>query len=209
VPIRVAIVEDDRDFREELAGVIDSTPGLAHAGAFASGEDALKRLAPGSADVVLMDINLPRMSGIQCISELKRAGFGAPITMLTVHEDAESIFQALQAGASGYLLKRTPLEKIIEAIEIAHEGGSPMTPQIARRVVEFFHRRGDIQSELQSLTPRERQVLELLAKGQLYKQLASELDISIDTIRHHIRHIYEKLQVNSRTEAVAKFLRVS
>jgi DNA-binding NarL/FixJ family response regulator len=208
MPIRIAIVEDDSDFRNELAEIINSTSGMKCTGGFGSAEEILKTDLLGF-DLVLMDINLPRISGIGCVFALKGKKYSRPIIMLTVHEDSETLFAALQAGAVGYLLKRTPLEKIIESIQIAHDGGSPMTPQIARRVVEHFHNRAGNTAALNTLTVRERDVLERLARGRSYKQLAAEMDISIDTVRHHIRHIYDKLQVNCRTEATLKFLKAT
>jgi DNA-binding NarL/FixJ family response regulator len=204
--IQVAIVEDDREYRDELASVINATPGMRCSGAFGSCEEFLKSDFRTAA-LVLLDVNLPRMSGVQCVSTLRARGYSGPLLMLTVHEDPETLFASLQAGATGYLLKRSSLETIIDSIRTAHAGGSPMTPQIARRVVEFFHRHTSPNPQLQTLSPREHEVLEFLAKGHLYKQIASELHISIDTVRHHIRKIYEKLQVNSRTEAILKFVR--
>jgi RNA polymerase sigma factor (sigma-70 family) len=190
-----------------MCQLIDQTSGMKCVGAFGSAEEAITMLPACAPDVVLMDINLPSMSGIDCTRHLKQFQPRIAIIMLTVYEDAETLFLALQAGACGYLLKRTSAEKILASIEDARNGGAPMTRQIARQVVEFFHKKETTKSELDCLTPREKEVLQLLAKGLVYKEVASQLEISIDTVRSHLRNIYEKLQVNSRTEAVVKLLR--
>jgi RNA polymerase sigma factor (sigma-70 family) len=205
--VRVAIVEDDFELRTEMCQLIDQTSGMKCIGAFGSAEEAIAWLPLDTPDVILMDINLPAMSGIDCTRRLKQLRPRIAIIMLTVYEDAETLFDALQAGACGYLLKRTSAEKILASIEDARNGGAPMTRQIARQVVEFFHKKETAKSELDSLTPREKEVLQLLAKGLVYKEVAKQLEISIDTVRSHLRNIYEKLQVNSRTEAVVKLLR--
>jgi DNA-binding NarL/FixJ family response regulator len=210
--IRVAIVEDNRKLRLELADTIAAQPQLECVGTCASGEEALKQLPPAAPDVVLMDIHLQGMSGIECTRQLKHRLPDTQIVMLTMFDDAEKIFSALRSGASGYLLKRFAPVELLPAIEQAYHGGSPMTPQIARQVVKAFQ--DDAQGpkpkaagETDQLTDRERELLTLMANGKHYKEVADALNISTDTVRSHIRRIYKKLQVHSRTEAVVKFLR--
>ncbi len=206
--IKVSIVDDEVDLRENIAGYIDAANGFRCVGVHSSAEDALKNLAREKPDVVLMDINLGGMSGIECVRQLKPQIPTTQVVMLTVFEDTEKIFSALAAGASGYLLKRMPPAKLLEAILDVHEGGSPMSAPIARKVVLSLRPAqvapGD---ETTALSPREREVLEGLAEGQAYKQIADKLGVSIHTVRNYIRRIYEKLHVCSRTEAVAKYLR--
>jgi len=202
--IRVALVEDDPQVREGLMSLINSAPGFHCAAACASAEEALKRLPPLSPEVVLMDIHLPGMSGIECIRRLKQQQPQMQITMLTVFEDHERIFQSLTAGASGYLLKQTPPAKLLEAISDLHRGGSPMSAQIARRVVETFQRPAAPEVSEANLTAREQEILRFLAKGYLYKEIADQLGLSVETVRTHLHRIYDKLHVRSRTEAVMK-----
>ncbi|MCX7824703.1 MAG: response regulator transcription factor [Verrucomicrobiae bacterium] len=206
MPITVAIVEDKAALRQDLADLINSRKGLRCIGAFATGEEALAALPKAPPDVVLMDINLPGMSGIDCTRELKARLPKTEIVMLTMFEDADKIFAALRAGASGYLLKRAAIAELPEAIEQAHRGGSPMTPQIARHVVQFFQSQSSQPANAEGLTERERDLLSLLARGRQYKEIAEQLGISVDTVRSHIRRIYRKLHVHSRTEAAVKFL---
>jgi DNA-binding NarL/FixJ family response regulator len=204
--IKVAIVDDEADLRENIAGFVEADKGFRCVSAYASAEEALARLPQDHPDVVLMDINLGGMSGIECVRQLKPRMPAVQIVMLTVFEDTEKIFSALAAGASGYLLKRLAPAKLLEAIREVHEGGSPMSAPIARKVVQSLQAvpaRGDENAEL---SPREREVLNGLAEGQAYKQIADRLGVSIHTVRNYIRRIYEKLHVQSRTEAVAKFL---
>jgi DNA-binding NarL/FixJ family response regulator len=203
-PIRVALVEDDRQVREGLALLIGHSPGFACVAACPSAENALQRLPGQKPDVVLMDIQLPGMSGIECILQLKRLCPKAQIMMLTVFEDHERIYQSLKAGASGYLLKQTPPAELLEAITNLHQGGSPMSAQIARRVVEAFQRPTAPEGAEALLSPREQEILHLLAQGHLYKEIADQLGRSVETVRTHIRNIYDKLHVRSRTEAVNK-----
>jgi DNA-binding NarL/FixJ family response regulator len=205
--IKVAIIEDDAWIRENLAARITQTRGFVSAGTYRTGEEAIERLPAQAPDVVLMDINLPKMNGIECVRQLKGLIPSAQILMLTVYEDSDKIFNSLLAGASGYLLKRTPQAEILDAIADVHRGNSPMTGHIARKVVQYFNRRGDLGPDMEKLSNREREVLDHLARGVPYKEIASSLAVSIDTIRAHIKGIYSKLHVHSRGEAVAKYLR--
>ena len=205
--IKVAIIEDDAWIRENLGARITQTEGFVCAGTCRSGEEAIERLPAQAPDVVLMDINLPKMNGIECVRQLKALIPSTQILMLTVYEDSDKIFNSLLAGASGYLLKRTPQAEILDAIAEVHRGNSPMTGHIARKVVQYFNQRGSIGPDMERLTNREREVLDHLARGVPYKEIASALTVSIDTIRAHIKGIYGKLHVHSRGEAVAKYLR--
>jgi len=206
MPIRVAIVEDDPGVREAITGIIRSTSGLQYVAAFASAEEALEHFPAKSTDVALVDINLPGRSGIELVAELKSSHPRLHFLMMTVYEDSEQIFNSLQAGATGYLLKRARPAEIISAIQDVAQGGSPMSPEIARKVVLFFHKRRVAAAELDQLTKREAEILSQLAKGSLYKEIADHMNISLDTVRTHLQHIYNKLQVHSRHEAVLKFL---
>ena len=205
--IKVAVIEDDEWIRENLASRIRQSPGYAFAGAYRTAEQALLELPAKAPDVVLMDINLPKMDGIECVRQLKMLIPQAQVLMLTVYEDSDKIFNSLLAGASGYLLKRTPQAEILEGIADVYKGNSPMTGHIARKVVQYFNQRGTAGSEVEKLSKREREVLEQLARGVPYKEIAGVLSVSIDTVRVHIKGIYGKLHVHSRGEAVAKFLR--
>jgi DNA-binding NarL/FixJ family response regulator len=205
--IRVAIIEDDAWIRENLAARITQTQGFVCAGSYRTGEEAIERLPALVPDVVLMDINLPQMNGIECVRQLKGLIPSAQILMLTVYEDSDKIFNSLVAGASGYLLKRTPQAEILDAIADVHRGNSPMTGHIARKVVQYFNQRGGLGADMEKLSNREREVLDHLARGIPYKEIADSLSVSIDTIRAHIKGIYSKLHVHSRGEAVAKYLR--
>ncbi len=205
--IKVAIIEDDDWIRENLAGRIKQSPGFLFVGSYRTAEEALVELPAQAPDVVLMDINLPKMNGIECVRQLKLLISSAQVLMLTVYEDSDKIFNSLLAGASGYLLKRTPQAEILEAIADVYRGNSPMTGHIARKVVQYFNQRGSGVNEVEKLSKREREVLEQLARGVPYKEIADVLSVSIDTVRVHIKGIYGKLHVHSRGEAVAKFLR--
>jgi DNA-binding NarL/FixJ family response regulator len=207
VAITVSIVEDDARVRESLAGLISRAPGFQCISHYPTGEDALAEIPKKKPEVVLMDINLPGMSGIECVRKLKAVEPSCQIVMLTVYENTEQIFKALSNGASGYLLKATPPEELLSAIQDVHRGGSPMTSHIARKVVQSFQQSPTSAKATEYLSPREQEVLELLAKGFLYKEIADQLHISFETVHTYIRRIYEKLQVRSRTEAVAKYLR--
>jgi DNA-binding NarL/FixJ family response regulator len=205
--ITVSIVDDEADLRKHMAGYLAAAGNIRCISAYASGEEALQNLPKDKPDVVLMDINLGGMDGVECVRQLTPLMPGSQVLMLTVFEDTEQIFRALAAGASGYLLKRLSPKKLLEAIEEVREGGSPMSAPIARKVVQSFKAvpaRGD---ESVDLSPRERSVLDGLAEGLAYKQIADNLGVSIHTVRNYIRRIYEKLHVCTRTEAVAKFLR--
>jgi DNA-binding NarL/FixJ family response regulator len=204
--IKVSIVEDDDWIRENLAGRITQTEGFVCVGACRTGEEAIAQLLGQAPDVVLMDINLPKMNGIECVRQLKALIPSAQILMLTVYEDSDKIFNSLLAGASGYLLKRTPQAEILDAIADVYRGNSPMTGHIARKVVQYFNQRGGADPEVEKLSNREREVLEYLVRGSSYKEIAGALSVSIDTVRAHIKGIYGKLHVHSRGEAVARFL---
>jgi DNA-binding NarL/FixJ family response regulator len=207
MPINVSIVEDSDKFRETLARVLNRAEGFRCISNYPNAEDALKALPQEKPDVVLMDINLPGMNGVECVRQLKAAMPAIQVMMLTVYEDTENIFNALAAGASGYMLKRTARDELLEAIREVHRGGSPMTTHIARKVVQSFQRAAPAASSTEMLSPREQEVLDCLAQGFLYKEIAEKLSISYETVHTYIRRIYEKLQVRTRTEAVAKFLR--
>lgn len=206
MPIRVAILEDDKGVREAITGIIKGASGLSFVAAYGSAEEALEKFSGKTTDVMLADINLPGRSGIELVGELKSKHPNLHVLMMTVYEDSEQIFNSLQAGATGYLLKRARPAEIIDAIQEVVRGGSPMSPEIARKVVLFFHKRRDASVEIEQLTKREVEILAQLAKGSLYKEIADHMNISLDTVRTHLQHIYTKLQVHSRHEAVLKFL---
>jgi DNA-binding NarL/FixJ family response regulator len=204
--IKVSIIEDDAWIRENLSNRIGQAQGFVCSGAYRTGEEAIAQVPAQAPDVVLMDINLPKMNGIECVRQLKALIPSTQILMLTVYEDSDKIFNSLLAGASGYLLKRTPQAEILEAIADVHRGNSPMTGHIARKVVQYFNQRGDLGTDMEKLSTREREVLEHLVRGRAYKEIAGDLAVSIDTVRAHIKGIYGKLHVHSRGEAVARFL---
>jgi DNA-binding NarL/FixJ family response regulator len=205
-PIKVAIVEDDEWIRENLAVQISRREGLACGGRYPNAEAAVAEMGRDVPDVVLVDINLPKMNGIECVRKLKALFPQAHFLMLTAYEDSEKIFKSLLAGANGYLLKRTPQNEILQAIEDVYQGHSPMSGHIARKVVQYFNQRGLTEGEIEKLSNRERDVLDQLAEGIPYKEIADNLALSIDTVRMHIKGIYSKLHVHSRGEAVAKYL---
>ena len=206
MPIRVVIVEDDSGVRESLKLIVQKAPSLSFGGAYESAEAAFEPILADRPDVALVDINLPGKSGITLVAELKAKRPSLHVMMITVYEDSDQIFDSLQAGASGYLLKRSQPQEIVQAIEQLHAGGAPMSAEVARKVVDFFQRRTKNKSELELLSSRELEILKELSKGYRYKEIADRLTISIDTVRTHIRHIFEKLHVESRTEAVVKFM---
>ncbi len=205
-PITISIVDDQIEMREKIAAFLGSMPDLKCVSGYAGAEEALAALPQEKPNVILMDINLGSISGIECVRQLKPKLPNSQVIMLTVFEDTEKIFSALTAGASGYLLKRMPLPKLAEAIHEVMEGGSPMSAPIAREVVRLLQKIPASRDASADLSPRERQVLESLAAGRTYKYIGSEMGVSIHTVRTYIRRIYEKLHVQSRTEAVAKFL---
>ena len=207
MPITVSIVEDNEQLRNTLARVLNRSDGFKCLSHYGNAEDALKDLPNVKPEVVLMDINLPGMNGVECVRQLKQALPALQVIMLTVYEDTENIFSALAAGATGYLLKRTKAVELLEAIREVHRGGSPMTTHIARKVTQSFLKTGPSVRPTENLSQREQEVLDCLSQGFLYKEIAEKLGISYETVHTYIRRIYEKLQVRTRTEAVAKFLR--
>jgi DNA-binding NarL/FixJ family response regulator len=200
----VVIVEDDRGLREQLIQILESAPDIKCLGAFTSAEQALPQILEKNPDVVLMDIKLPNMSGIQCVAEIKKVSPAMQIIMVTIYEDSERIFRALKAGANGYLVKSSPPEQLLAAIRDAYTGGAPMSSHIASKVVKHFHLVGNSPREAENLSPREREVLELLAQGFIYKEISDQLSISTETVRTYVKNICLKMHVRSRVEAVAK-----
>ncbi len=205
MPIKVCIVEDNANMRQGVAQVLNNAPGMQCVSTYASAEAAVNDLAAHKPDVALVDINLPGMNGIECVGKLKEQLPHLQVLMLTRYEQSDMIFDSIRAGASGYLLKRTPARELVQAVEQVQSGGAPMTMQIARKVINYFRQIQKPACDVEKLTPREQEVLALLAKGYLYKQIASNLQISINTLRVHIRAIYDKLHVHSRTEATVKY----
>src|SRR5579863_4496921 len=204
--ISVSIVDDEKDLRQSITTFVNGSPGFKCISAYSSAKEALQHLPTDRPDVVLMDIHMKGMDGIECVERLKLQVPEIQIVMLTVYEDTDQIFKALSVGASGYLLKRLSPTKLLQAIREVHAGGSPMSSSIARKVVASFQKSEQTGKKQTHLSPREEAVLDCLAKGLTYKQIADQLEISIDTIRTYLRRIYEKLHVQSRTEAVAKYL---
>jgi DNA-binding NarL/FixJ family response regulator len=204
--ISVSIVEDDAQVRASLAKLIAGAPGFECVSGHSSAEDALREIPKLKPAVVLMDINLPGINGVECSRQLKPKLPATQIIMLTVYQNTENIFNALAAGATGYMLKQTPPAELLAAIRDVHAGGSPMSSHIARKIVQSFQPPSSAEPSSQSLSPREREVLDLLARGFLYKEIADQIKVSYATVHTHIRHVYEKLHVRSRTEAVAKHL---
>ena len=207
MPITVSIVEDNDKLRGTLARVLSRAEGFQFISDYPSAEDALKGLPRDQPEVVLMDINLPGINGLECVRQLKQVMPKVLVMMLTAYEDTENIFSALAAGATGYMLKRTPQAQLLEAIREVQRGGSPMTTHIARKVVSSFQQSAPSVPPTENLSEREQQVLDHLAQGFLYKEIAEKLGISYETVHTYVRRIYEKLQVRTRTEAVAKFLK--
>lgn len=205
--INVAIIEDQRAIREGLAWLIDSTPGYHCAGSYASMEAALSKIDEALPDVVLMDIGLPGMNGIEGVRELKQRHPKLLVLMLTIYDDDARIFEAMCAGACGYLLKKTPPARLLESIQEVVEGGAPMSPSIARRIVTLFRQVAPPAHADYHLTPHETRMLKMLVEGHSYKTAAAELHLSINTVSFHMRNVYDKLQVHSKSEAVAKALR--
>lgn len=207
--IKVSIVEDNDQLRGTLARMISRAEGFEFVSDHSSAEAALTAIPTEKPDVVLMDINLPGMNGVECVRKLKEILPQTQIVMLTAYEDTENIFNSLAAGAAGYLLKRSKSAEILEAIRDVHNGGSPMSTHIARKVVQSFQTRPTAApvEKTEELSPREQEVLDLLSQGFMYKEISDKLGISFETVRTYIRRIYEKLHVRTRTEAVAKALR--
>lgn len=204
--IKVCIIEDNADMRQSVARVLNNASGMQCVSTYASAEAAVDDLPAQKPDVALVDINLPGMDGIECVGKLKARLPRLQVLMLTRYEQSDMIFDSIRAGASGYLLKRVPATELVQAVEQVHSGGAPMTMQVARKVISYFQQIQKPASDVEKLTPREQEVLALLAKGCLYKQVASSLEISINTLRVHIRAIYDKLHVHSKVEAVNKYL---
>jgi DNA-binding NarL/FixJ family response regulator len=205
MPVKIVVVEDETWIREDLVRKINAAPGFRCVNNYRTGEDALAGIPADQPDVVLMDINLPGMDGVECIRRLRAELPQVKHLMLTVYGESEKIFNSLLAGANGYLLKRTSTAELLEAIQEVRSGGAPMSSSIARKVVDYFNEMGKAKSDIPILTPREQQVLEFLAKGAAYKNIADQLSLSIDTIRMHVKHIYAKLHVHTRSEATAKY----
>ena len=205
--IKVAIVEDDEYIRNSLSELVNGAANLDLTGAYEDGTAALAGIPKSKPDVVMMDIQLPGVNGVECVRELKAALPDVNFLMLTAYEDSDKLFESLKAGANGYLLKRTSSTRLLQAIRELNDGGSPMTPQIARRVVGYFSgSTGNSGSKLTQLTGGQKKFLDELAQGYSYKEIADHLGISMDGVRSYVRKIYEKLHVHSRTEAVVKYL---
>ena len=206
LPQSIAIVEDNTELRILTQKILQRVLSVQRVTAYESAEEALEKIPKIKPQLVLMDINLPGMNGVECVRQLTQKLPALQIVMLTVYDDDNDIFDSLAAGATGYLLKPVKAAELIEAIKVIHAGGAPMSMPIARRVVQTFKRTSPPKSDLPELSQREVEVLQLLAQGMLTKEIAEKLDISYWTVVQHVRHIYEKLQVRTRTEAVARFL---
>lgn len=204
--ITISVIEDHARTRENLTKLINQTEGLRCVSAYPSGEAALKGIAAEQPKVALVDINLPGMNGVEVVTKLAALFPAVRTLMLTTYEQSDIIFDALRAGASGYLLKNLPPEELIDALKQVHAGGAPMSMQVARKVVNYFHVARKPDAHISSLTTREHEILSLLANGLRYKEIADKLSVSLNTVRTHATHIYEKLHVESRTEATVKFL---
>jgi len=204
MPITISIVEDDRGTREQLNALLDETPLFRCVGVHASGEEALEKIPAENPDVALVDIHLPGMNGIMCVEGLKTRLPGLSVLILTRHDDSDLVFNALRAGAGGYLLKKMISTELVSAIEQVQAGGAPMSMPIARKVVGFFNQ-NRASSAVEKLSKREHEVLALLAKGYINKEISEVLGISTETVRMNLKHIYQKLHVRSRTEAAAKY----
>jgi DNA-binding NarL/FixJ family response regulator len=200
----IMIVEDDQNLREQLVKLIETTSDMQCVGAFPSAEAALFQVAKQNPDIILMDIKLPGMSGIECLTIVKKNLTNVQVIMVTIYEDNGLIFEALKAGANGYLIKSSPPGEMLEAIRDAFTGNTPLSGPIALRVMEYFHKIGPTSKEAEDLSLRERQVLDLLAMGFIYKEIGIKLEISAETVRSHVKRICQKLHVRSRIEAIAK-----
>lgn len=201
--INVCIVEDLEDIRSGLAAIINMTEGFKVLQTFSTAEDALKHLPLLHPDIVIMDINLPGMSGIECIRRIHEKNRSIQFMMFTIYENSDTVFEALKAGATGYILKNSSPTKIIESLQELYNGGSPMNPEIAKKLVMRFQHQSFSENEY-NLTPKEQKILDLMSKGYLYKEIANELNNTVNTIKQHIRHIYEKLHVQNKAEAINK-----
>jgi len=204
--ITVSIIEDNHGMRDTLIELLGRAPGLRCLESYGTGEAALAGIPRENPDVALVDINLPGMNGIELVTKLKLARPKLQMLILTSYEESRLIFDALRAGASGYLLKKAIPTELVPAIELVHSGGAPMSVQIARQVVDYFHQIAKPVSDVEKLTKREQEVLELLAKGFFYKEIGEQLGVSLATVKSHLRQIYEKLHVQTRTEATVKYL---
>ena len=204
--VSISIVEDQREMRESLVEWLGNAPCLHCVGAHANAEEALRDIPGENPDVVLMDINLTGMNGIQCVARLKARLPATQVLMLTTYDDGDLIFDSLRAGANGYLLKNMPQEELVEAVHQVRAGGAPMSLQIARKVINYFHQAKKAATEVGQLTTREQEILRLLAKGYMYKEIADHLGLSMSTVRTHVSAVYEKLHVHSRTEAAMKLV---
>ncbi len=204
--LKISIVEDSSKIRETFTELVNSHSAFEFISAYETAEDALKNIPSDKPDIVLMDINLPGKSGIDCTRKLKKIMKSVQIMIITVYEDSQLVFEALSAGANGYILKRTAPSEIINSIIDLHNGGSPMSPQIARMVVQSFQKKIKNEDEINSLTEREREILSYLARGYRYKEIGEALFISTETVRGHLRNIYQKLQVRSATQALLKYM---
>src|SRR5260370_4898181 len=207
MPITVSIVEDNEQLRGTLARVLNRAEGFRCVSHYGDAESALQKLASDRTEVVLMDINLPGMNDVECVRQVKHVNPDLQVIMLTVYEDTENIFNALAAGASGYLLKRTKSAELLQAIKEVHRGGSPMTTHIARKVTQSFQKSGPSPQTTENLSQREHEVLHCLSQGLMYKESSDKIGVSYETVHTYIRRIYEKLQVRTRTEPVPTFLR--
>jgi DNA-binding NarL/FixJ family response regulator len=204
--IEVSVVEDSRNLRRTVATLLDETPDIRCRSTCADANEALQRLPSDRPDVVLMDIRMPGMSGIECVARLIECMPQVRVIMWTAYEDSDEIFASLAAGAHGYLLKSSEPDKLLDAIREVAAGGSPISGSVARKIVDFFRTKAPARGSIASLAPREQEVLKLLADGCPYKQIAAAMDVSIGTVRTYIERIYEKLHVHSRTEAVVQYL---
>lgn len=200
----IMIVEDDEGLRQQLTKIIGTAPDMECSGVFSSAEDALPEIGRNAPDVILMDIKLPKMSGIECLTMVKMFAPAVQVIMVTVYKDSERIFQALKAGATGYLIKSSPPDQILAAIRDVYTGSAPLSGPIALKVVEHFHKIGPSPKEAENLSTRERQVLDLLSKGFTYKEIGTKLNISAETVRSYVKTLCQKLHVRSRLEAIAK-----
>jgi DNA-binding NarL/FixJ family response regulator len=200
----VVVVEDDRGLREQIVAILRTAPDIKCVGAFATGEEALAKIPAQHPDVVLMDIGLPGMSGIECVAQLKKLDSAPQIIMVTVYEDSDRIFRALKAGANGYLVKSSPPDELLDAVRDVDTGGAPMSSHIACKVVEHFHVQKTDDHEKDNISQREHQVLSLLASGFIYKEIGDQLGISMETVRSHVKNICQKMHVRNRVEAVAR-----